>query len=140
MFLALIVQLFNLTIIHGEEYTAQSQTRKRRSITLTGERGTIYDVNGVPLAYDQKSYDVEFYKDPEKSASSDRAYYTDIILETIDIIEKNGGEVIDTFNIKKDENGEFYFDFGIEDETAKARREENWRTTTWYRAQRPVAE
>ena len=81
MFVVLVVQLFVLTVVNGESYSAQAQTKKTRVISLTGNRGTIYDVNGTPLAYDEVSYNIEFYKDPTRSASSDRAYYTEIILK-----------------------------------------------------------
>lgn len=127
MFVVLVVQLFVLTVVNGESYSAQAQTKKTRVISLTGNRGTIYDVNGTPLAYDEVSYNIEFYKDPTRSASSDRAYYTEIILKTIDLIESNGGSVIETFNIHKNENGEFYFEFGITNEENIKKRETNWR-------------
>jgi len=140
MFAVLVLQLFSLTILNGAYYSEQSQTKKTRSITLTGQRGSIFDKNGIPLAYDEKSYNVEFYKDPAKSASSDKAHYTDIILNTIKIIEKNGGKVIDTFNIKKNSKGEFYFDFGITDKDAKTKREKNWRENMYISDEKSTPE
>lgn len=131
MFAVLIFQLFNLTVINGDTYSEKAKTTKTRTITLKGNRGTIYDSNGIALAYDEVSYDVKFYKDPTRTASSDRANYTDIIIRTIDIIESNGGETIDTFNIVKNSAGEFVFEFGITNIQHIAKREANWRTNMY---------
>ena len=127
VFSILIITLANLTIVKGDQYSDISEDKKRRTITLKGQRGEIFDVNGVPLAYDQESYDVVFSRDQSKTASSDNAYYTQILIETIDIIEKNGGKTIDSFAIKRNEAGEYYFDFGDISEEAAAAREKSWR-------------
>ena len=78
-------------------------------------------------AYDVSSYDVQFYKDPAENASSDRAFYTDVIQKTIELIESKGGEIIDTFMIRRGEDGTFSYD--IDDSiTGEARenRINNW--------------
>ena len=79
------------------------------SVKVAGRRGSIYDRNGILLAYDKDSYNVAFYKDPRNNASSDRAHYTAVLRKTIEIIESNGDSVIDTFMIKKDEKGKFNY-------------------------------
>ena len=61
----------DLQLRQGEEYYAQSQSGKQRTITLKGERGKILDTNGLPLAYNQKSYDVEFMRDPTRNKAAD---------------------------------------------------------------------
>ena len=45
----LIVQLFNLQIVHGAEYREQSNTRLTRETTLEAQRGTIMDKSGNVL-------------------------------------------------------------------------------------------
>ncbi len=128
MFGVLFVQLFRLTIVKGEKYAAEADKLYKREITVSGARGSILDQSGLPLAYDQKSFNVQFYRDPNKNTEADRAYYTGIIIDTIGIIEGNNEQTVDTFAIKFNaETGEFYFDFGITNEKAIADREANWR-------------
>ncbi|MGI6161924.1 MAG: penicillin-binding transpeptidase domain-containing protein [Christensenellales bacterium] len=133
--IALILTLGNLTIAQGVEYSEKSESRSTRTITLKGLRGNIYDRNGLPMAYDEKCYDVHFYKDPSKNSTRNRAYYTQVIIDTIEIIERNGGKVIDGFSLLKAEDGSFYFKWERENltssqkltEAQKQSREKLWR-------------
>lgn len=127
LFVVLIVQLANLTIVQGNEYSERSANRTTKTITYTGLRGTIMDSSGVPLAYDERSFNVNFHKDPSRTSDDDRAYYTGIISRTIEIIEQNGGEVVDYLNIKRDEAGEYYLDFGTTDSDIHKKREDRWK-------------
>lgn len=128
LFVVLFVQLIKLTLVKGAEYQEKATKLNVRTVTENGARGSIYDRNGLPLAYDVKSYNVQFYRDPLKSSSTDRANYTGIIMDAIKIIEQNNGKVIDTFAIKyDDEKGEYYFDFGITNKEAIEKREKSWR-------------
>jgi cell division protein FtsI/penicillin-binding protein 2 len=116
LFAILFVQLTHLTLVQGEELAAQASELDKREITVSGARGSILDRNGLPLAYDVKSYNIQFYRDPTKNTETDRAYYTSIIKQAIDIVEKNDGEgkTVDDFAIKLNEQtGEYYFDFEI---------------------------
>ncbi len=130
LFVILFVQLIHLTLVKGEEYAAQAAALDKREIAISGARGSILDRSGLPLAYDKKAYNVQFYRDPTKNTETDRAYYTSIIMQTIDIIENNDGEekTVDTFAIKQDEKtGEYYLDWGDIKPEEKVRREEEWR-------------
>jgi penicillin-binding protein 2 len=127
LFVLLVMQLADLTLAQGSNLDAQSETKTKKTISITGSRGTIMDKNGIPLAYDEKCYNVQFTKDPTRTTYEDRAYYTDILLRAIDIIEKNGGKTINTFSIVRNDNGEFVFDFKIQNPVAIAKREKNWR-------------
>lgn len=126
LFLTLVIQLAKLTVVEGERYQAMATKLDKREITVSGARGSILDRNGLPLAYDEKSYNVQFYRDPMKR--SETAYYTAIIIDTIKIIEENGGQTVDTFAIRYDEKTDEYdFDWGDIKEEFEAKREENWR-------------
>jgi penicillin-binding protein 2 len=127
MFLILIFNLFKLTVVEGERYLEISENRKLKTVAIQGTRGSILDRKGLPLAYDEKSYNVTVVKDPTINSTSARAYYSDIFIDTIEIVEKYGGDSIDRFVIQKDEKGNFFFDFGISNVEASKRREENWR-------------
>ncbi len=134
MFGLLFVQLFRLTIVHGEEYAEEANALDTRTITIPGARGSILDASGLPLAYDQKSYNVQFYRDPSKNTAADRAYYTGVIIDTIAIVEENQGKTVDSFAIKyRETTGEYYFDFGLTNKQAAARREEKWRENMYIK-------
>ena len=50
MFSILIVRLFQLQIVKGQEYENNFILQTKREIVLSGARGNIYDCNGKPLA------------------------------------------------------------------------------------------
>lgn len=131
-------RLYEITVIQGGEFATQSEEKQMRTLKLKGTRGQITDITGIPLAYDQSSYNVEFTRDPSKNTSTDLAWYTDILIRAIKLIEQNGQSIIDTFAIKKDEAGNYYFDFGVQDEEAFAKREKNWRKNMAVSDKAPV--
>ena len=126
--LLLVGALFNLTVLRGEDLLAQSQSNKTRAVSVTAKRGSILDSTGIPLAYDKTSYNIAFYRDPLRYGAKWRAIYTDIILKTIQILEKNGNKVIDTLSIKRDDAGIYAFDWGnVTDPQVIAKKEQLWR-------------
>lgn len=129
LFGLLIAQLGQLTLNEGQEYFSKSVERKQRTITLKGQRGRILDRNGLLLAFNQKSFDIQFFRDPAKRTDADRALYTESIIKTIGIVEKGGGRTVDTFAIRKNDQGEFAFVWDVTSEAAVAAREKNWRST-----------
>lgn len=141
LFVMLLVQLIQLMLVKGADIEAQASKLDVHSIAISGARGSILDRNGLPLAYDQKAFNVQFYRDPTNNTEVDRAYYTSIIIEAIDVVERNGGRTVDTFAIYLDDDtGEYYFDFGITKEKDVARREENWRSNMYVGPKRTPEE
>lgn len=126
VFIMLGAGLGNLTLRQGDERLSVAEDKKVRTVPLKGTRGQITDITGIPLAYDESSYDIQFVKDPSKNSTTDKAYYTDILIQAIDIIEKTGGTTIDTFSIKRNDDGTFAFDFGNISADAAQKRRENW--------------
>ena len=126
MMVALIMQLGNLTLAEGETYAKTAASLSTSTMYTTGARGRILDRNGIPLAYDATSYNVQFYRDPERRSDSDSALYTESLLDAISIIEDGGGTVIDTSYIRMDENGELYYDWGVTSEMGKTARYKNF--------------
>ncbi len=104
----LIYRCFDLQIVHGEEYLEDFvlQTEKTRDIAST--RGNIYDRNGTVLAYNELAYSVKI-EDVFESGSSKNQDLNSTIMKLIDMIEKNGDDVITDFKIIVDEDGEFAF-------------------------------
>lgn len=127
LFAALAGQLASLQLRDGAEYNATAESRKMKTYTLRGERGMILDRNGVPLAYDEESYNVTFYRNPSRSSSDDLKEYTQILLRVMEIVERNGGQTVSGFYLKRDEQGNDYLDFLTENEETFAKREKNWR-------------
>ena len=96
LFGVLAAQLFNLQIIGYEENLASAESKKSKTITSQGNRGTIMDVNSMTLAYDKQIYNIQFYRDPNfVSTSTDEngnrlssnQVYTNSIIEVIEIVE-----------------------------------------------------
>lgn len=113
----------------SDRYAEKASSKSTKTLTLTGMRGTIYDTNLVPLAYDRRSYNVTFYRDPSRSGESDRFGYTRSIYQTILLVESNGKRTLDAeeFWLKKDEQGVWRFHSGATSETVEATREKQWR-------------
>ena len=74
-FTAVFFRLDRLMIDGQESSTARATSRSTKTLSVTGMRGTIYDVNMTPLAYDRRSYNVTFYRDPSRSSEADRKGY-----------------------------------------------------------------
>ena len=79
-FIAMVVRLYHMQIVRHDEYVQEAETRSSKTISHVGMRGTIYDKNMVPLAYDERSYDVQFYRDPSRTSDAARAEYTNFYL------------------------------------------------------------
>lgn len=90
----LIIQLFNLQIVHGEEYREQSNTRLTRQSTISASRGDILDRSGNVLATVKTTYSIELYK---TNISTDDLNSS--ILELINLLDKNGESYTKTFPI-----------------------------------------
>ena len=116
-FTAVFFRLDRLMIDGQESSTARATSRSTKTLSVTGMRGTIYDVNMTPLAYDRRSYNVTFYRDPSRSSEADRKGYTRSILKTIQLVESNGKSTITEFWLKKDENGVWRFSTNSTSET-----------------------
>lgn len=58
MFGTLVGRLFELQIIHGEEYMSDYESKILRTVYTTGTRGNIYDKNGSVLARNELAYSV----------------------------------------------------------------------------------
>ena len=91
----LLIQLFNLQIVHGEEYLEKSSSRLTRETTIVAARGDILDRNGNVLAGTINQYSVEIYK-----SKIDTQTLNDTLLKVATILETNGDKYKDNFPIK----------------------------------------
>ena len=93
--IVLIVQLFNLQIVHGNEYLETSNTRLTRESVLKAARGNIMDSSGTVLAGTETSNNLEIYK-----SKIDTDTLNETILKVANVLEQNGSKYIDNFPIK----------------------------------------
>lgn len=93
----LLLQLFNLQIIHGQEYREKSDTRLTRETILLAARGEFLDRTGTVLANNTSSVTLELYK-----TKIDDITLNTSILNMLNVLEKNGDKYIDKFPIKID--------------------------------------
>ena len=96
----LIIQLFNLQIVHGAEYREQSNTRLTRETTLEAQRGTIMDKSGNILVSSEMKFALELYK-----TKIDDNTLNQSILNIITVLEKYGINYPDSFPISIDPYG-----------------------------------
>ena len=129
----LVSGLINLQLRNSEAYSEQAESKKTKTIDLRGKRGNITSSDSVVLAEDQLIYNVTFQKDASVNSKAQYTSYTASIIETIDIIEKNGGTMAITFPIQRsEETGEWEFNFGSGvSETVLATRERQWRQNNY---------
>lgn len=90
----LIVQLFNLQIIKGEDYRNQSNTRLSRESKLEASRGKILDKTGNILASTKMGFSIELYK-----TKIDTQTLNNTILDLVKVLEKNNQKYVDSFPI-----------------------------------------
>ena len=91
---AFIVQLFNLQIINGASYREQAENKIVRTETIAAPRGEIYDRNGVLLATNELTYNVELYRTKVGIEVTN-----DAIRDLTDILQKNGDKIYSTFPV-----------------------------------------
>ena len=90
----LLLQLFNLQIVHGQEYREESNTRLTRETTIKAARGNILDSSGEKLVSTKLVYNVEIYKTKVDNGTLNNAL---LLLATT--LEENGDKYVDSFPI-----------------------------------------
>ena len=104
----LIYRLFDLQIVDGEAYMNNFKLKIRKERSLSSTRGNIYDTNGELLAYNELAYSVTI-EDVYESGVTKNEELNTTIDQLIDIIEQNGDQIIQDFNIIIDEDGNFSY-------------------------------
>ncbi len=133
MMVWLVSGLVRLQLFQSEEFTDRAQETKTKTIALRGKRGTITSADSVVLAEDELIYNVTFQKDAATNSKADYRKYTASIIETIGIIEKNGGTMAISYVIRRNEDtGEWEFNFGSGvSESVLETRQRQWRQNNY---------
>ena len=104
----LIYTIFQLQIVHGEEYYNNFQLSITKERTILPTRGNILDRSGNLLAYNELAYSVTI-EDVYESGRNKNANLNATILKLINMIESNGDQIINDFHIILDSNGNYQF-------------------------------
>ena len=83
--IVLLVQLFNLQIVHGKEYRETSNTKLSKEAVVEAARGKILDRTGTILAETEMGFNVQIFK----TKVSDQELNNAMVL-LAEILEKNG--------------------------------------------------
>lgn len=132
----LVLGLVDLQFIRAKEFAEEANTKHTRTLKIPGTRGKILDSNGIPLAQDEKNYNLEFYR--EYNLIAEREQYTNSIIKAIEIINKYDRDIIPTFAITKSE-GEYVFNWGNVSDATKAAREKTWRSDFYFATKKGLA-
>lgn len=92
--IVLLVQLFNLQIVHGEEYRETSNTKLTRESILEADRGDIKDSSGTTIATVDAQYSIVLYKTKVSNETLNNT-----ILKLLNILSTNGDSYVDNFLI-----------------------------------------
>ena len=90
----LLIQLFNLQIIKGQEYRQQSNTRLTRESVIQAARGNILDRTGNKIVSNTMGFRLDLYR-----TKVDTKTLNETILKIINILEKNGDKYEDNLPI-----------------------------------------
>ena len=105
----LVHRLFQLQIINGEDYLNTFTYRIQKDTEIESPRGTIYDVNGVPLAYNKLSYSITL---EDSTLLTDNQTKNTMIAKLVNFIESTGNTLIYDIPLQMDENGNMSFSAG----------------------------
>lgn len=106
LFGILVMRLFDLQIIRGEEYQESYMTMTEKKIKLPSTRGNIYDVNGNVLAYNELAYNVTIQDNGDYTRTNDKNL---MFLELVRILNRHGEKVEGEFSIGFDSSGEMVY-------------------------------
>ena len=106
--IVLLIQLFNLQIIHGAEYLETSNTRLTRESTLKAARGSITDRSGTEIVGTTTSFSLEIYK-----TKIDNNTLNNTLLKIAGVLEQNNSKYIDDFPIELSFSFTIFFRYAI---------------------------
>lgn len=104
----IIERIFDLQIVHGEEYLDSFETKIMKERTISGSRGCIYDRNGNLLAYNELAHSVTI-EDVYETGKMKNYNLNSTIATLIKMLEKNGDSTVRDFKIDLDDNGRYAF-------------------------------
>ena len=107
----MVNRIFDLQIVHGEEYLDNFRMKIMKERTIKGSRGCIYDRNGNLLAYNELAHSVTI-EDVYESGRFKNLNLNTTIYKLIQMIEGNGDNIVSDFKIILDKNNRYSFKIG----------------------------
>ncbi|GFI47262.1 peptidoglycan D,D-transpeptidase MrdA [Lachnospiraceae bacterium] len=104
----MVNRIFDLQIVHGEEYLDNFRMKIMKERTIKGSRGCIYDRNGNLLAYNELAHSVTI-EDVYESGRFKNLNLNTTIYKLIQMIEGNGDNIVSDFKIILDKNNRYSF-------------------------------
>ncbi|MCD8082659.1 MAG: penicillin-binding protein [Clostridiales bacterium] len=102
MFAVLVLKLFDLQIVKGEEYLDQYVQLTEKTVTTPGTRGNIYDRNGYLLAYNELAYTVTIQNTGDYTSDETM---NRMLVSLVRILGKHGYSVEGRMEIAMDQDG-----------------------------------
>lgn len=110
MFSVLIQRIFQLQIVNGDTYLENFTLTIKKEKTIPSTRGNIYDRNGELLAYNELAYSVTIEDNGTYSSTKEKnKKLNETIYRLIQMVESNGDQIINDFNIVLNGSGEFEY-------------------------------
>ncbi len=106
MFLVLVGKLFDMQIIHGEQYLTQYVSKTYQTVYTPGTRGNIYDANGNILAHNELAYSVTIR---DTGTYRNNQSLNLMLYQLIRILENHGETVEARLELGIDQNGELCY-------------------------------
>ena len=110
LFSMMLVRIFSLQIVSGEEYQENFVMKIERTLSEDATRGNIYDCNGKLLAYNELAYSVTI--SDSGSYRNDRVKAETInpqLAEIVQMLRRNGDTFYNEFKIDLNDNGSYSF-------------------------------
>ena len=120
MFGALVLRLFNLQILNGEQYQESYLQTTYREVSEAGTRGEIRDCNGYLLAYNELAYAVTVTDTGDYPTGYEKNI---MLLRLIEILNKHEEETISDLKLTLDSNGNYAFTVSSEAEKKRFLRD-----------------
>ena len=102
----LVVRLFQLQIVQGEEFQDEYMVLTKRDLKTNSTRGNIYDRNGYVLAYNELASNVTVQ---DTGALSGHNEWNLMLMDLVETLHKHGETVQGSFEIGVDYNGDVAF-------------------------------
>ncbi len=105
MFTAIVIRLFGLQIMDGEQYLKAANSRLSSSIVSAAPRGDILDCYGNVLVTNKTGYSIVL-----RRTNDDEKRLNEVLSDTIDILIETGSGIIDNFPVSQQAPYEFVFE------------------------------
>ena len=119
LFAIIVLRLFSLQVIHGEEYEASVTTSTSKELAVPASRGNIYDRYGRPLATNSVAYSVTVDGSVELDLAAEEQEA--LAMALTDYLWERGYQEVDSLPISKNGTA-FTFEGTAEEQETRANR------------------